>query len=61
MAQIEAFIELHNYCRQHESLDNLTTADVYFCRGPAILAQRARIKRQTIDRRLQHGKIAAHE
>ena len=35
-------------------------ADVYFVRGPAILAQRAQIKRQTIEhRRLQHRKLAA--
>jgi putative transposase len=59
-AQIEAFVEHYNHQRYHESLDNLTPADVYFGRGPAILAERARIKRQTIDhRRLQHRKLAA--
>src|SRR4051794_16902638 len=43
---------LKNY---HESIDNLTPADVYFGRGPTILAERERIKRQTIaERRLQH-------
>jgi putative transposase len=59
-AQIEAFIDHYNHRRYHESLDNLTPADVYFGRGPAILAQRARIKRKTIEhRRLQHRKLAA--
>jgi putative transposase len=59
-AQIERFIDHYNNRRYHESLDNLTPADVYFGRGPAILAQRARIKRQTIEhRRLQHRKLAA--
>jgi putative transposase len=59
-AQIERFIDHYNNRRYHESLDNLTPADVYFGRGPTILAQRARIKRQTIEhRRLQHRKLAA--
>ena len=58
--QIDAFIDHYNNRRYHESLDNLTPADVYFGRGPTILAQRARIKRQTIEhRRLQHRKLAA--
>ena len=59
-AHIEAFIDHYNHCRYHESLDNLTPADVYFGRGPGIIAERARIKRQTIEyRRLQHRKLAA--
>jgi len=46
--------------RYHESIDNLTPADVYFGRGPTILAERERIKRQTIaDRRLRHRLQAA--
>ena len=54
-AQIEAFVADYNHCRYHESIDNLTPANVYFGRGPIILAERERIKRQTIaDRRLQH-------
>ena len=59
-AQIEAFIEHYNHQRYHESLSNLTPADVYFGRGQAILQERARIKRQTIQhRRLQHRNLAA--
>jgi putative transposase len=58
--QIAAFIEHYNHRRYHESLDNLTPADVYFGRGQAILLERARIKRKTIaQRRLLHQKIAA--
>src|SRR3982751_6515803 len=53
--QVEAFVEHYNHHRYHESLDNLTPADVYLGRGPDILAERDRIKRQTIQRRrLQH-------
>jgi putative transposase len=59
-AQVEAFVDHYNHHRYHESLDNLTPADVYFGRADAILAERARIKRQTIQhRRLQHRKLAA--
>ena len=59
-AQIEAFVEHYNHRRYHESLSNLTPADVYFGRGQTILLQRERIKRQTIEtRRLQYRKTAA--
>ena len=53
-AQIGAFVEHYNHARYHESLDNLTPADVYFGRAQTILLERERIKRQTIaHRRLQ--------
>jgi putative transposase len=59
-AHIERFIDHYNNHRYHESLDNLTPADVYFGRGQEILLERARIKRKTIaKRRLLHQKIAA--
>ena len=59
-AQISTFVEHYNHQRSHESLSNLTPADVYFGRGPAILQERDRIKRQTIlDRRLRHHAQAA--
>jgi transposase InsO family protein len=58
--QIGAFVEHYNHRRYHESLDNVTPADAYFGRAAAIIKQRERIKRQTIQhRRLQHRKIAA--
>ena len=59
-AQIAAFVADYNYCRYHESINNLTPADVYFGRASSILAERERIKRQTIaNRRLQHRLQAA--
>jgi transposase InsO family protein len=50
----------YNNCRYHESLDNLTPADVSFRRGQAILARREKIKRKTIEqrRRLHQQAIA---
>jgi len=60
VAQIEAFVAHYNHRRYHESLDNLTPADVYLGRGETILRERERIKRQTIQsRRLQHQMQAA--
>ena len=47
-AQIDAFVAHYNHRRYHESIDNLTPADVYFGRGQTILLERERIKRKTI-------------
>ena len=59
-ASIEAFVTHYNHQRYHESLSNLTPADVYFGRGQTILLERERIKRKTIEhRRLQHRHAAA--
>ncbi len=58
--QIEAFVEHYNHHRYHESISNLTPADVYFGRGHIILLEREKIKRKTIEnRRLQHRKNTA--
>ncbi len=57
---IAAFVEHYNHRRCHESLGNLTPADVYFGRGEAILAERERIKRKALTRRrLQHHAATA--
>jgi transposase InsO family protein/transposase-like protein len=59
-AKIEAFVEHYNHRRYHESIINLTPADVYFGRGQTILLQRERIKRKTLEtRHLHHRKSAA--
>jgi putative transposase len=59
-AQIEAFVADYNDRRYHESIENLTPADVYFGRGQTISRDRERIKRQTIaQRRLRHQRKAA--
>ena len=58
--QIGDFVEHYNYDRYHESIGNVTPADVYFGRSEAILTERKRIKLATIaNRRLQHRLQAA--
>jgi transposase InsO family protein len=59
-AGVGSFVADYNHLRYHESLGNLTPADVYFGRGRTILLERERIKRQTIaSRRLLHRQQAA--
>ncbi len=59
-ASIERFVDHYNHHRYHESLQNLTPADVYFGRGETILLERERIKRNTFkQRRLQYRNKAA--
>lgn len=48
---VETFVEHYNHCRYHESLGNLTPADVYFGRDNAILSERRKIKDQTLKQR----------
>lgn len=58
--QIGAFVDHYNNRRYHESLNNLTPADVYHGRGAKILKMREEIKKHTIrKRRLQHQAAAA--
>jgi len=53
--RLEEFVEYYNNERYHESLQNLTPADVYFGRGQEILDQRHLIKLKTMKkRRKQH-------
>ena len=58
--EIGEFIEYYNNERYHESINNLTPADLYFGRGRAILEKRRKIKQETMkQRRLQHYTQAA--
>ena len=58
--EIESFVEHYNHERYHESINNLTPADVYFGRGQSILNKRERTKKKTIEhRRLQYRKAVA--
>ena len=45
---LQRFITYYNHERYHESLDNLTPADVYYGRGQEILDQRETVKLNTL-------------
>ena len=57
---ITNFVNYYNHRRYHESLDNLTPADIYFERGQTIMDMRKEIKRKTIEEpRRNHFKMVA--
>ena len=59
-ASVGTFVEHYHHRRYHESLANLTPADVYFGRDHAIIERRRKIKNLTIKkRRLAHHNHAA--
>jgi len=59
-AAIGDFVDHYNRRRVHESLGNVTPADAYFGRAPAIIEERRRIKQETIrQRRLLNQSDAA--
>ena len=50
-AALKDFVAYYNNERYHESLDNVTPADVYFGRRFEVLTERSKIKRRTMERR----------
>ena len=57
---VSAFVEHYNHRRYHESLSNVTPADVYFGRHHSILSERRKTKEKTMkQRRLINQKHAA--
>ena len=59
-SQIDTFVDHYNDRRYHESIGNLTPADVYFGRDTDIIERREKIKKLTIqNRRLLHQQQAA--
>ena len=51
--RISQFVDYYNHERYHESLDNLTPADVFYGRGQQILNKRENIKLKTLAFRKQ--------
>ena len=59
-ANIEAFVNYYNNQRYHESLGNMTPADVYFGRVQQIKSHRHQIKMKTLkERRKINRKLSA--
>lgn len=55
---LEKFVDTYNNKRYHESLQNLTPADVNFGRGDLILKERKRIKQESIlSRKTEYEKL----
>ena len=49
--EIGRFVEYYNNERYHESLNNVTPADVYYGRHLEIISRRERLKRNTLTTR----------
>jgi len=58
---IEDFVVYYNNERYHESLDNLTPADVYFGRVEEVKTRREAIKKATLENRRQQHRQGIHD
>jgi len=55
---MDTFVEYYNHKRYHESINNLTPADVFYGRSQRILNRRKRVKTKTLrDRKKQNQKL----
>ena len=57
---VARFVEDYNHRRYHESLQNVTPADMYHGRQATILALRDRIKQRTLRRRKRENLQTPH-
>jgi putative transposase len=61
-AVLQQFVDYYNHERYHESLKNLTPADVFYGRGQEILDRREKIKLTTLAmrREMHYDNQAGH-
>jgi putative transposase len=59
--EIARFVEYYNNERYHESLNNLTPADVYYGRAREVETRRERIKRETLQQRRRYNWVLTHK
>ena len=59
---LQKFVDYYNHERYHESLKNLTPAEVFYGRGQEILDQREKIKLATLAmrRKMHYDNQAGH-
>lgn len=60
-AAIARFVEYYNNERYHESLENVTPADVYYGRNEEVITRREKIKRQTMRERKRLHRLRMQE
>jgi len=58
---IENFVTYYNKERYHESLDNLTPADVYYGRAEEVKTRREQIKQETLEKRRQRHRQSVQD
>ena len=58
-AAIATFVDEYNHRRYHESLNNMTPADVFFGRAAAIQSRREEIKLKTLHQRREQNLLFA--
>ena len=57
---LSQFVEYYNNERYHESLENLTPADIYFGKEEEVLTRREEIKRKTMRQRRRQNLQPVH-
>jgi len=58
--EIGRFIEYYNHRRYHESLNNVTPADMYLGRQREIVSRREQLKKQTLELRRKQNLTPNH-